>query len=98
KINEAPALYLPYAIIPVKTRRQTGLLFPRIQPASQNGFTFMQPFYWAISRSTDATLAAGFYALRGVKAEGQFRYVLSPRSHGQLDGFYLRDKQFIRDP
>lgn len=97
KLNDAPTLYLPYAVIPVKTRRQSGLLFPRTG-YTQNGFTFVQPYFWAISRSTDATLGLGFYSLRGFKAEGQFRYVLSPRSYGQLDAFYLRDRQFIKAP
>ena len=98
KVNDAPALYLPYVIIPIKTKRQSGLMFPRFQLAGENGFTYVQPYFWAISRSTDATLAAGLYSRRGFKAEGQYRYVLTPRSHGQIDAFYLRDKKFIRDP
>ncbi|MBI3543378.1 MAG: LPS-assembly protein LptD [Deltaproteobacteria bacterium] len=98
KVNDAPTLYLPYAIIPVKTKRQSGLLFPRVQLASENGFTFIQPYFWAISRSMDATLAAGFYSLKGVKAEAEYRYMLGKRSYGNLNTFYLRDKQFVRDP
>lgn len=94
KINEASALFLPYAIIPVKTKRQSGLLFPKIQPASQSGFTFLQPYFWAISRSQDATLGAGYYAIRGPKGELEYRYALSSRSSGQLNAFYLHDKQF----
>lgn len=98
KINEAPSLYLPYAIIPVKTKRQSGLLFPRLQLTGPNGFTFLQPYFWAISRNMDATIATGLYSLRGLKSEGEFRYVLGDRSRGQFNGFYLRDKSFIRDP
>ncbi len=98
KINDAPAMYLPYIIIPVKTKRQSGLLFPRFQLTGENGFTYIQPYFWAISRSMDATLAAGFYSRKGLKTEGQYRYMLTPRSHGEINAFYLRDKQFIRDP
>lgn len=95
KINEAPSLYLPYAIIPVKTKRQSGLLFPKIQPASAQGFVFVQPYYWAISRSQDLTLGGGFYTQHGPKGELEYRYVLDSKSSGELRAFYLRDKQFI---
>ncbi len=94
KINEAPTVFLPYAIIPVKTQRQSGLLFPKIGTSELNGFMYVQPFYWAISRSTDATLGAGYYLSRGRKLEGEFRFSTAPRSKGQLNLFYLRDKKF----
>lgn len=29
KVNESPIVFLPYAIFPVKTHRQTGLLYPK---------------------------------------------------------------------
>ncbi len=93
KLNEAPTLYLPYAVLPIKTRRQSGFLFPRFQPASPNGATFVLPFFWAISRSQDATIGAGFYALKGPKAEFEYRYQFAPRFGGQLSLFYLKDRQ-----
>lgn len=94
KINEAPTLFLPYAIIPVKTQRQSGLLFPKMGTSELNGFMYVQPFYWAISRSTDATLGGGYYLSRGRKLEAEFRFMTAPRSKGQLNVFYLRDKKF----
>jgi len=98
KIKDASALYLPYAIFPVKTERQSGLLFPRMQPVSQNGFVFVQPYFWAISRNMDLTLGAGIYSKRGQKVEGQYRYVINNKSRGELNMFYLRDRAFIRAP
>jgi lipopolysaccharide assembly outer membrane protein LptD (OstA) len=98
KVNDAPTLYLPFIAVPVKTRRQSGLLFPRFQPVSSFGLTFVQPYFWAISRSTDATLGAGFYSQRGFKGEGEFRFNAGNGSTGKLNGYYLRDRQFIRDP
>ncbi|MEW6057002.1 MAG: hypothetical protein AB1540_10345 [Bdellovibrionota bacterium] len=99
KINEAPAMYIPYAVIPVKTERQSGFLFPRFQVRSQSGgFSLVQPYFWAISRSQDATIAVGRDTQRGDRGELEYRYMLSSRSRGQLNSYYLRDKTFVGDP
>ncbi len=97
KISDAPTVYLPYLIFPVKTKRQTGFLFPKMGVSASNGFMFVEPFFWAISRNTDATLGVGTYTLKGRKLEGEFRYVLSERSRGHLNAYHIRDKKFI-DP
>ncbi|MGE4233266.1 MAG: LPS-assembly protein LptD [Bacteriovoracia bacterium] len=94
KINDTSTLYLPYAIIPVKTRRQSGFLFPKWELVSPNGFTLMVPYFWAISRSADATIGLGYLSLRGLKAQTEFRYFLTPRSHGEFKGNYVQDKTF----
>jgi len=56
-IMDVPVFYLPYAIFPVKSERQSGLLFPEFGTSTKTGFRYMQPFYWAISKSSDATLS-----------------------------------------
>jgi LPS-assembly protein len=61
-IMDVPVLYIPYGYFPLRTERQTGLLFPSIGTSSKDGFRFLQPFFWAISKSSDATLS--FDALR----------------------------------
>ncbi len=96
RINDAPTMYLPYAIIPVKRQRQTGFLFPKMQLVSPNGFTYIQPFFWAISRSQDATISGGLYTRKGYKAEGQYRFMFTPRTYGELNSFYLYDRTFTR--
>lgn len=95
KINDSPVLYFPYLIIPVKTKRQSGFLFPRVRSSSLNGFQFTQPFFWAISRSMDATVAFGKYTGRGYKEELEYRYSLGRRSFGQINGFGLQDRTYI---
>lgn len=95
KINEAPSLYLPYLVVPIKTKRQSGFLFPRLQLRGPNGFSFVQPYFWAISRSMDATFGLGYLSMRGMKSENEFRYKFSERTYGQFNGFYLNDKSFI---
>ena len=48
KIKDTPTLWLPYLIVPIKTQRQTGFLFPKTSLGSATGLSFVLPFFWAI--------------------------------------------------
>ena len=89
-IKGFPALYSPALVWPIGPRR-TGFLIPRFGYGSGDGFTIRQPFFWAISRSQDATLTTIFRTKRGFELDGQYRYVLGERSRGELSGRYLYD-------
>jgi hypothetical protein len=92
KVKDVPAFWLPYLIVPLKTERQTGFLFPLFAFGGINGFTFVQPFFWAINRSSDMTFGLGEYTARGTRFQWEGRYALSPRSGGQASAFYVRDR------
>lgn len=93
-IKDVPTVYMPYLIVPVKTRRQTGFLFPRIGSGSRHGFTLVQPLFLAIDDHQDATLAYGRYAKRGNRGELEYRYNSFNGTRGIVNGFYTRDKEF----
>ena len=84
-------MWLPYLIVPMKTRRQTGFLFPTISFSDQNGTQLVLPFFWATSQSTDLTIGIGEYSARGRRLELEGRYALSERSGGKANYYYLRD-------
>ncbi len=92
KIRDAPIVWFPYLVVPLKTRRQTGLLFPRFG-ANTFGFIFVQPFFWAINRNSDMTIGAGVFGGRGRRFEWEGRYALGPRSTGRANYYYLNDKK-----
>jgi hypothetical protein len=94
KLDDAPAFWLPYVIVPMKTRRQTGFLFPSFSFSSQNGIALVLPFFWAVNRSSDITVGAGDYSARGPRLEVEGRYALSPWSYGKTNFYYLRDSSF----
>ncbi|MGE0616775.1 MAG: LPS-assembly protein LptD [Bacteriovoracia bacterium] len=96
KVKDTPMLWFPYLIIPVKTKRQSGLLFPKLR-FSKSYFRYVQPFFWATSRSTDMTIGLGGYSDRGFRAEWEGRYALSPTSSGVARVFYLRDRETADD-
>jgi LPS-assembly protein len=56
-VYDVPVLYVPYGFFPIRSERQTGFLFPQLGQSNQDGFRYLQPFYWAISKSTDATFS-----------------------------------------
>jgi len=81
-------------MVPVKKDRQSGLLVPEFSFSSdRRGFEYNQPFFWAISASTDATFYWDYMEKRGIKWGAEFRYVLDPWSKGTIMFDYLRDKQ-----
>ncbi|MEO5971247.1 MAG: putative LPS assembly protein LptD [Bdellovibrionia bacterium] len=98
RVKEAPMFWLPYLIVPMKTRRQTGLLFPIIRTSGSDGATFVFPFFWAINRSMDMTIGLGDYSQRGARVETETRYSLSPGSSGTIRAFYMSDRSFPDQP
>lgn len=88
-VRQWPVLYLPWFLFPAKLERQTGLLTPRAAYSSRNGAEFIQPFFWAISENSDATLYYHHIGQRGEKFGLEYRYVLAENAKGILmaDGF-----------
>jgi LPS-assembly protein len=90
-ILDVPVLYLPYGFFPVRTERQTGFLFPRLAYSSEDGFRFLQPFFWAISKSTDATLAFDIESRARAGLLGEFRTVFSRDADFQIHSSYFNE-------
>jgi LPS-assembly protein len=98
RVGGVPVLWLPYLVVPLKSDRQSGLLTPGFEKSDKGGFAFSQPFFWAISRSTDATITAKNYERRGLKGLINYRYALTEDSQGELDFGDIYDKAFGLDP
>ena len=94
--RKVPALYSPFLVFPVHTKRQSGLLIPRITSSDRKGFEYEQPLYLAVSDSTDATIYTDYMSDRGLKLGTEFRYVLDNKSKGALF-IDLLDDQKIDD-
>ncbi|MEJ2220315.1 MAG: LPS assembly protein LptD [Desulfobacterales bacterium] len=89
RARKVPVLYSPYFYYPARGDRQTGFLMPEFGETGRKGYLYSQPFFWAISRSADATFYANYMSNRGIKPGAEFRYILNERSQGtfMLDGF-----------
>ena len=93
RVRDAPVLYTPYIVFPVKTKRQTGLLKPKVSVSSRWGFSWDQPLFWAISDDTDATLYTQYMQKRGTKVGLEYRYALTDASYGAVMADGLQDRQ-----
>ena len=92
EVAGVPAAMLPFAVVPVKTRRATGFLIPQFGAGNRNGFQFSPEFFWAINEWSDATLGFDYLSKRGFRYKGEYRYILSDNTRGRIQGRFLGDK------
>lgn len=92
-----PFFWLPYLVVPLKSERQSGVLFPSYE-IDGKGYAFGVPVFWAISRSQDLTFTPKYYTLRGWKGLLNYRYIPNEESYGELNaGGLLKDSTFADD-
>jgi LPS-assembly protein len=91
-VKNVPIFYIPYGIFPVKTKRQSGLLFPIFGYSDDDGARFMGQYFWAINKSMDATFTVDAMTKRGVKGGLEYRYFLRKDIKGQLNVGMIDDR------
>lgn len=98
KIKGVSVLYFPYIAIPIKNKRESGLLFPLLTSRQNEGLSYNQPIYWAIDDSKDLTLSPMFMAKRGYGTDLEYRQVFGDKKWINFqnrmtnDGIYLPGK------
>jgi LPS-assembly protein len=90
-IWDVPVMYLPYGFFPLRTERQTGLLFPQFGQSTKEGFRFLQPFFWAMSKSTDATVKLDIETRARAGFIGEFRTIFDRDSDFTLESSYFNE-------
>ena len=84
-----PVVPLPYAIFPADTDRHSGLLGPRIGESGLRGFQLLLPYYWAINKSSDASVALDIETNQRVGLMGEYRLITGEGDYAVFDGgFY----------
>ncbi|MBI1820772.1 MAG: LPS-assembly protein LptD [Nitrospirae bacterium] len=91
EIRNIPVFYSPFLYLPIIKERQSGLLIPKLDYNSQDGFKILQPFYWVIAKNQDATFSVDYRSLRGLGAEIEYRYVVNSSSSGSLFTHFFKD-------
>jgi LPS-assembly protein len=100
RIRDYPFFYLPYMGFPAKTKRESGLLLPRIGYSNLNGAEAELPIYWAISDQMDATFYEHYMRERGLMQGIEYRYVADQESKGAFlaDGLDDKLEKDLSDP
>ena len=85
KVKGVPLFYLPLLYYPIRNQdRATGFLLPTYGASTIRGQAISNAFFWAIDRSQDATFFHDWFTKTGQGAGGEYRYVSSDRSSGNL--------------
>jgi LPS-assembly protein len=91
RVLDVPVLYLPYAPLPAKRTRQSGLLAPIFGYSKKRGFEYMQPIYWVINKSADFTISPDIETEARVGAISEYRWALDKKSKGVIDVAYFNE-------
>ncbi|MDY6821226.1 MAG: hypothetical protein SVN78_06360 [Deferribacterota bacterium] len=91
KIKDVPVLYLPYFAWPIKVKRESGFLIPKVGTSSELGFIFGPKYFANIDVDKDATLGANIFTSKGVQPLGEFRYAKSESEKVYIAGEFLHD-------
>lgn len=91
-VKSLPVAYSPYLILPAKTKRQSGVLFPEFSYGERDGLSFNLPLYWAIDPCSDATFYQHYLSNRGWMEGIEYRYAGDQNSKGILLANYLHDR------
>ena len=76
RIGNIPVFYFPYAEHPIDNLgRKSGFLIPVIGISNSRGTVIGDGFYWAINRSSDATIGAELYSKRGWAQHAAYRAI-----------------------
>ena len=94
KVNGVVAMYFPYVIFPIKTKRQTGLLFPLMGYSGTDGFKYQQPFFWDIGKYTDLTITPSTFGVRGYGGELQFRHNIAEKTWLETNSIFVDDRVY----
>ncbi|MDL1956651.1 MAG: LPS assembly protein LptD [Candidatus Desulfofervidus auxilii] len=92
-----PLAYMPYLILPAKTKRQSGFLFPYFGYSERDGFDITLPFFWDIKPNIDATFYQRYLSNRGWFQGIEFRYILNETDKGFFYFDYLHDRLFSKN-
>ena len=94
KVKGVPMLYLPILYYPTKEEdRATGFLIPSYSATTIRGQSIQAPFFWAINRSQDATVAYEWYSNAAQGFDSEYRYNLGAADNGGIRAHLLNQDQ-----
>jgi len=85
RVKGVPLLYLPAIYYPLQEdQRSTGFLMPTYGTSTVRGGSLSNAFFWAISRSQDATFFHDWFTRAGQGVGSEYRYVANAGSSGEV--------------
>ena len=91
RLAGVPVLYLPVAVLPVMTSRQSGFLIPAYGQHRAGGSVVEAPLFWAINNYSDLTFYQTVMSNRGYMQGGEYRYRGHDEAAANFRFFYIND-------
>lgn len=79
-----PVLWLPWMKYPIKSARQSGLLFPTFGQSSRTGLSVGLPLFWAAHEQLNVTVTPNWTSDNGIKPDLELEYVFGEVSEGRF--------------
>jgi LPS-assembly protein len=87
--------YVPYLVFPIKKKRETGLLIPKLELSQDDGARFRLPFFWAIDETKDMSLIPAMFGRRGFGSQFEYRQNVGEEKWFQLDSLVIWDNIYL---
>lgn len=87
--------YVPYLVFPIKKKRETGLLIPKLELSQDDGARFRIPFFWALDEKKDMTLTPSMFGRRGFGSLFEYRQNVGEEKWFQLDSMVIWDNIYL---
>ena len=82
---------MPYLVFPADTDRHSGLLSGRYGESGLRGFQWLQPYYIAINKSSDATIALDVETSQRIGGLAEYRLVNGKDDYLWVDGAFYNE-------
>jgi lipopolysaccharide assembly outer membrane protein LptD (OstA) len=86
-----PVMKLPYAVFPADSDRHSGFLSGRYGQSGLRGFQLVQPYYIAINKSSDATVALDVETSQRVGGLAEYRLTNGKDDYLWADGAFYNE-------
>jgi LPS-assembly protein len=96
-VGNMPIGYLPFFAFPTSDKRRSGLLVPQFSVASDEGFGYIQPIYFAPSDDWDLELTPQIRGSRGNGIYSTFRFVGDDSKGEFTTGFFKNKSSWVDD-
>lgn len=92
KLGPVPVLTAPFWLVPVASRRKSGLMPFKVGNSSYEGlYAKAISYYWVINDYADATFSADVMTRKGVQGGFEGVYVVNPFATGNVVAAYVRE-------
>ncbi len=91
-VGKVPVLAAPFWLVPVASKRKSGLMPFKVGNATDQGYYAKNiSYYWVINDYADATFYLDFMTRKGLQFRSEAVYVVNPFARGSIQGSYIRE-------